>query len=262
MSNQSHWLMKKTFKVILGLGILVLLIAAVFGFVFLGSIVKSGVEQVGPMVTKVPVKLGGANVSLFSGSGSLNDFVLGTPDGFKAEHAMKMGKVAVAVSPGSIFADKVVVKSVRVEGPEIIFEQGMKGNNLSKILENVQAVAGATQGKTNSPAAGPGPGKKLQVDEFVITGGKITVAATMLGGKGATLPLPEIRLSNLGQGPDGITPAELTERALGAVVNGTLKAVAESAGDLAKQGMNAGKEAGSKALEKVGTGIGDLLKKK
>jgi uncharacterized protein involved in outer membrane biogenesis len=265
--------MKKTIKIILGLIVLVALIALVFGFMFLGSIVKAGVEEVGPMVTKVPVTLDGAAVSLFSGSGELKGFKVGNPEGFKAAQAIQVRSVNVSIAPGSVLKDKVVVHSVRVQAPEITYEQGLKGNNLSKILENVQAIAGTG---TNQPAAASGPGKKLQVDEFVISGGKITVATSMLGGKGATLPLPEIRLANLGQGPEGITPAELIERTLNAVVNGTLKAVAEGAGELAKQGLDIGKKAGAegmdtakkagteatKAVQKVGTGLGDLLKKK
>jgi hypothetical protein len=255
--------MKKMFKWVAGIVVLLGLIALVFGFIFLGSIIKAGVEQVGPMVTKVPVKVGGASVSLFSGSGRLKGFELGNPEGFKATHAIKVGEVGVSVSPGSVFSGKVVVKSVRVQAPEIIFEQGLKGNNLAAILANVQSVAG-TGTTTNQAPASAGPGKKLQVDEFLISGGRITVAATMLGGQGATLALPEIRLANLGQGPDGITPAELTEKALNAVLSGTLKAVAEGGGALAKEGVETLKKTGGETINKLKSGskLGDLLKKK
>lgn len=266
--------MKKKLILIGGVLATIALIAAVFGFIFLGSIVKAGVESVGPMVTKVPVKLGGATLSVFSGSGKLNNFELGNPEGFKAANAMKVGSVAVAISPGSIFSDKVVVRSINVQAPEITYEQALNGNNLSKILANVQSVAGGTG--TNQPAQPAGSGKKLQVDEFVVSGGRITVAATALGGKGATLPLPEVRLSQLGQGAEGITPAELIEKALAAVTAATVKAVAEGAGELAKQGLDLGKQAGGAALDaakdstgkagdaakRIGSGLGDLLKKK
>ena len=205
--------MKKKLMWLGGIVILVILVAFVFGFLFLGSVVKAGVEQVGPIVTKVPVKLEGAALSVFNGSGELKGFELGNPEGYKTPNAIKVGTVAVSVSPGSVFKDKVVIHSVRVEGPEITYETSLKENNLSKILANVQAMAGANQ----SPASPGGKGKKLQVDEFVISGGKIHLSATMLGGKSATLPLPEIRLSGMGQGPEGITPVEMTEKALGEI---------------------------------------------
>ena len=256
----------KKIKVIIGVLALLVLVAIVFGFVFLGSAVKAGVENVGPMITKVPVKLGGANVSVFSGSGSLKNFELGNPEPFKAPQAMKVGDIDVSISPGSLLADKIIIRHVRIKAPEITFEQAMKGNNLSKILENVQSVAGTT---STGASTNTGPGKKLQVDEFTITGGKITVAATMLGGKGATLVLPEIKFSALGQGPEGITPAELVEKALSAITAATIKAVAEGAAQLAKEGLDIGKKLGTESADsakdaatKTTEKLGNLFKKK
>ncbi len=263
--------MKK--KLMLGAGALVvvlLLLGAGLAFLFLGSIVKAGVEKAGPMVTKVPVKLDGATLSVFSGAGTLKGFELGNPEGFKTPHAIRVGTVAMAVDPGSVFRDKVVVRSIRVEAPEITFETDLRGNNLSKILANVREMAG-----TNQTAATAEGGKGLQVDEFVITGGRINLSATILGGRSGTLALPEIRLSNLGQGPEGITPAELTEKALAAVLAGTVKAVSEGAAALGKEGAELARQLGSGALdavkkaggdgaqavEKIGTGIGNLFKK-
>lgn len=256
--------MKKILAVIVGFIFLALLIAFVFGFVFLGSVVKAGVEKVGPLVTGVSVKLDGAAVSIFSGKGELKGLEVGNPQGFKTPTAIKVGTAAVAVVPKSVMADKVVIQSVRVEAPEITYETDLKGNNLSKILENVQSIAG--KGQPTEPGKKP---KKLEVDEFVITGGKINMSATMLGGKSATLPLPEIRLANLGQGPDGITAVELTEKVLNAVVSGTLKAVAEGGAAFAKEGVKAATETGKSAVKQIGTEgakslekLGDVFKKK
>jgi uncharacterized protein involved in outer membrane biogenesis len=257
--------MKKILVVCVGFIFLALLIVFVFGFVVLGSVVKASVEKVGPMVTKVPVKLDGAAVSIFNGNGELKGFEVGNPEGFKTPNAIKVGSVAVSVVPKSVFGDKVIIRSIRVVGPQITYETDLKGNNLSKILENVQSVAG----KGNQPADTGKKPKKLQVDEFVITGGKISMAATMLGGNAATLPLPEIRLSNLGQGADGITAAELTEKAMSAVVSGALKAVAEGGVALAKEGAKAATKAATDSVKGVGTEgtkalqkVGDIFNKK
>lgn len=258
--DREGFVMKKLIVVGVGFVFLALLIAFVFGFVMLGSVVKAGVEKVGPMVTKVPVKLDGAAVSIFSGKGELKGFEVGNPEGYKTANAIKVGSVAVEVVPKSVIGDKIIVRSINVQAPEITYETGLKKNNLSQILENVQSVAG----KSSTEQTGSSKPTKLQVDEFIIAGGKINVSATMMGGRSATLPLPEIRLSNLGQGPDGITPAELTEKALAAVVNGTLKAVAEGgaalAQDAVKTGADSAKKIGTettKSLQKVG----DLFKK-
>jgi uncharacterized protein involved in outer membrane biogenesis len=253
--------MKKIFIVTAGLIFLALLVAFVFGFVMLGSVVKAGVEKVGPMVTKVPVKLDGAAVSMFSGKGELKGFEIGNPEGYKTPNAIKVGSVGVEVVPKSVFGDKIVIRSINVQAPEITYETGLKQNNLSQILENVQSIAGKSESAQSGGSKQP---KKLQVDEFVIAGGKINVSATLMGGKSATLPLPEIRLSNLGQGADGITPAELTQKALTAIVNATIKAVAEGgaavAVDAAKTSVDSAKKVGTEATKSLQK-VGDLFKK-
>lgn len=252
--------------------VLALMVVVICGFVFLGSIAKAGVEQVGPMVTKTSVKVDGVSLSLFNGSGKIKGFELGNPEGFKTPSAIKVGTVGLSVAPMSVFSDKIVVRSLQVEAPEITFETDLKGNNLSRILANVQELAGASQPGQTTPG---GKKKALQVDEVVIAGGKIHLSATMLGGKAATLPLPEIRLPAMGQGPEGITPAEMAKQILGAITSGTVKAVAQGAAALGKEGVDLAKKVGGeglesakkvgsegvKSLEKVGSGIGDIFKK-
>jgi uncharacterized protein involved in outer membrane biogenesis len=253
--------MKKIFIVTAGIIFLAILIAFVFGFVMLGSVVKAGVEKVGPMVTKVPVKLDGAAVSIFNGKGTLSGFEIGNPEGYKTPNAIKVGSVGVAVVPKSVFGDKIIIRSINVQAPEITYETGLKQNNLNQILENVKSVAGASESAQSGGSKQP---KKLQVDEFVIAGGKINVSATMMGGQSATLPLPEIRLSNLGQGPEGITPAELAEKAIAAIANATAKAVAEGgvalAKDAAKMGTDSAKKVGAEATKSLQK-VGDMFKK-
>jgi hypothetical protein len=81
----------------------------------------------------------------------------------------------------------------------------------------------------------------------LITGGKINVVLPVVGA--TTLPLPEIHLTDLGKGSDGLTAAELATKILEPVLE---KAVAQAA--------NAGSKEATKQVEKVTKGIGNLLK--
>jgi hypothetical protein len=249
--------MKKLWvKILLGLVVLVI-IAGVLAFIFIGTIVKTGVERVGPVVAKVPVKLDSANISILGGSGTLKGFVLGNPEGYKTAQAIKVGKASLAIAPGSIFSEKKHIKSIVVEGPEITYETDLKGSNIGKILDN---VSGAAEEDQKAPTKKEQTTKtKLQVDEFVITGAKVTVASSLVGS--ATLPLPEIRLTQLGEGPEGITPAELSKKVLSAVLNETMKAVAANASKLGK-GAEVLSSGAVDQLKKGASGIGDLFKKK
>lgn len=250
--------MKKVKKILLitGLGLLVVIVIVVVAVgLFLGNIVKAGINTVGPKITQTTLTVDAVDVSLLTGSASVKNLILGNPQGYKAPSAISVGLAAVSVSPMSVLSDKIVVKSVRVESPEITFEGNPLGqNNLKKIQDNVNAATAGFQSPSTNQAAGTAaakPGKKLEVDEFIITGAKVHL------GTGATLPLPDITLHDLGKGPDGITPADLTKTVLSEVISGTLKAVAKEATNLGKGAENMGKE----GVNKITTGLGGLFKK-
>ena len=245
--------MKKVLKIALILLVLLVVAVVAVGF-FLGSIIKKGVETVGPKVTKVEMKLDGANLSLLSGNGTLRGFFVGNPEGFKSPFAFKAGKVSVTVQPGSVMSDKVVIKSVEVVEPEI-YMHGM-GDNLKKIGDNAKGFSGSSAPAT--PAAkkeDQAASKKIQLDDFLLKDVKVNL---VLPGGAGTVPLPkfDIHLHDLGKGPDGITASEIVTAAVGAIL--------EQAGPLAanaiKNGIgNLGKE-GTKQLDKVTKGMGNLFK--
>ena len=252
--------MKKKLPFILLVAVGLLVVAAVAAFLFMGTVVKTGVEKVGPMITKVPITLDGATISMFSGSGELKGFLMGNPADFKASNSVRVGSVALKVVPGSVLKDKVIVRSVRVEAPEITYEAAFGGSNIGKILENIQGEAASAE----SAPEEEGSSRALQVDEFVITGAKLNVTASVVGGKAVTLPLPEIRLANLGQGPEGITAAALSAQVFGALVESAAKAVTANAvklgGDVGEAAQNLGTSAKDNA-KKAASGITDLFKK-
>ena len=78
----------------------------------------------------------------------------------------------------------------------------------------------------------------------------------------ATLTIPQIHLSNLGQGPEGITPAELTSKVLNALTTETLKAVSASVGNMGKEVLGGVSTNATETLQKGVKGIGDIFKKK
>jgi hypothetical protein len=207
------------------------------------------------------------HIGLLTGSAKVKGLVVGNPDGFKTPNAISVGTAAVSVNPFSILSDKIVVRSINVEAPEITFEGGLSGNNLSKIMDNVNAVAkSGGPVSTNAPGKAK-PAKKLEVDDFLITGAKVHGTLVLFGGKELTLPslpVPDIHLTNLGTGPDGITPTELTRAVMDAITTATVKAVANIGTDLGKGAENLGKGAGGavgSGVNKLKSGLGGLLGK-
>jgi hypothetical protein len=244
--------------------VLLLVVGLVAGHLFLDRAVKHGIETVGPMVTKVDVRLDGVNVSVLSGSGKIKGLVVGNPEGFKSPSAIKVGSASLAIQPSSVLSDKIIIRSVDVQAPEITFETDLRKNNLSKLLENVESATGQT-GADSQPPAQEQNQTRLQVDDFRVTGGKINVSLTMLGGKSVTVPLPDIHLTGLGQGPEGVTGAELTKRVLSELTRVAIPAAMDAAKELAKGAGDIIEGVGKESLEgvrKTTKGITDLFKKK
>src|SRR5581483_9643017 len=91
-------------------------------------------------------------------------------------------------------------------------------------------------------------GKKLQVDDFTITGAKVLLAVSELGGKSQTVSIPDLHFNDLGTGPEGITAGELLKRVLPVVVEEALKAASTSMPQLSQMlndwNKNLGQNAG------------------
>lgn len=210
--------MKKILLIAFIITLVFLVIIAVVSLFYLGPIVKIGVEQFAPQITKVSVNIDRADVSLL-GSAAIKGLELGNPQGYVNPQAIKVGTISISLDPLSVTTSKILIHSVHVESPLISFELGLGGNNLSKILNNVNAYS-----------KNPQPAPKIEIDDFLITNAKIDV---VIGGViNKTLPLPDIHLTNLGKGSDGLTPVELIRKILSAILTGTLKTVAGTAGSI------------------------------
>jgi len=246
--------MKKLMKV---LGVLVVLLALVVLVVSLslGTIIEKGVGTVGPKVTGVPVSVDNVGFSLMKGKAEVDNMVVGNPEGFHTAHAFKLGELDVEVDVASIFSDRVVIKRILIDAPEITYELGLKGSNIGKLQKQIE------EQNADKPAAEPSPeteqadagGKKVEIAEIVISGGRINLSATALGGSQVPIPLPTITLKDIGKEKDGASIVEVVDEIVGAVfqaatgtVKGSGKLVGKglkATGDLAVGGAKLGADA-------------------
>lgn len=250
--------MKKILIALLVVVLVVAIAAGIFLRFFLNDAVKKGIESQGPKVTQVNVNVASVGVSLLSGSGEITGLVIGNPPGCKTPSAIKADKISISLQPSSVLSKKVIIRTLVIESPEITWEGGTDSSNITKIQENIQQALGASD--PNSQA-------HMQVDDFVIRGGKINVALSMLGGKGTTIPLPEIHLQNLGNTPEGMTASDLSKEVVGAVVKESTKSVVANAAKLGLETLTSasalGGETTKEATDKVGEavkGVTDLFK--
>lgn len=230
----------------------VIMFVVVLGIIAVGAVslwlgrgVKVAVERYGPGIVGAPVTVGAVILAPWSGRGSIQNLVIGNPPGFKGAHALSVGSVEVKIKLSSLATDTIVVESIVVREPEILFEMGDHGNNLSRLQRNAEGA----KGKAASSPASSGGGKSLFIKDLLVTGGQVVLLGSALGREGMKIPLPGLHLSNLGG--KGRTPAQAVSEVLSAIAGSAGEAVS----GLAKKTLL---EAASSVMGK----LGGLLKRK
>jgi len=211
---------------IVGGAILILIVAGVVVmYMSLNSLIRSAVETYGPEVTKTEVKLGGVNVSPFTGSASLSNLLIGNPKGYKAPSAFKLGALRMSVDVGSLRSDKVVIRDLVITAPEITYEPGPGGNNLTVIQKNATGYTGGG-GKEAKGAQAEGGGTKVVIDRLRVEKPKLNVNVPQLKGEPLVLELPDIEMKDIGKKGDGASFSEVVELIMKDVNSKTATAVA------------------------------------
>ncbi|MEZ6193562.1 MAG: AsmA family protein [Phycisphaerales bacterium] len=233
----------KWIKRIVILLVLVVVVVAVIAVVMIDRIAKTGVEQGGTYAMGVTTKLNGIHIGLLSGSVSLDGLSVANPEGFKADHFLKLGDGSVEVSLGSLMGDKVEVPSLKLNHVDIALEKDKGKANYDVILENLAKVTGSDA----EPAPDEDEGKKFVIKELVIT--DVNVKAEVIGGLSVPVKVPEIRLTDIGTDSDkGVLLKDLS----GIIVTAILATVAEQAGDILPGDIGKGLQGGLAAVGDLG----------
>ena len=254
--------MKKIF-----IGLVIVLGLAVLGLsLSLNSIITTAVEKVGSQVTGTEVALDASDISVFSGEGSLRGLSVANPQGFSSAKAFSLGEISVRMDTSTVLDDVVVINSVRVVNPTVVYELGKKRTNLDALLANVQANtpgSGTTSGSAESGGqGGSGEGasaKKVIIDDLLVTGGRVDVRMSSLNDALVSASLPEIHLTNLGRDTGGVDPEQVLRQLVAQVQKATVQAVPNPA----KLLKNALENPAGKAADKIrstGEAVEDKVK--
>ncbi|MGE4423266.1 MAG: hypothetical protein AB7D39_13290 [Pseudodesulfovibrio sp.] len=257
--------------ILIGAGVIVagLITAIVLVILNLGDLIKTAVEEFGPPITKTEVRLGSADISVLSGSGTLSDFYLGNPKGFKMPSAIECKTIRVKVNTDSLTKDKIIIDEIYVDSPVISYEKRGNTDNFQTIVKNIQdTVAGekkAGTATTEEKKSETGSGKTIQINNFIVKNGKINLGGSLLdafGDKGMGIALPDIHLKDIGKDKE-TTPAEAFAQILGQLTGDVTGSVTE-VGKQLKEAVGKAVEGASKAVEegagKAGDSVGGAIK--
>ena len=242
----------------------VVLVSAVVLHLWLGALIKAGVEQVGPMVTGTSVTLKNVDIGLLAGRAQLEGLAVGNPKGFKAPAALKVGTARVRIKWGSVLSDRVVIEEITIDAPVVTYEGMLSKSNFSTILDHVQSSASTGPNpKAGAPPAqaAPSAGKKFLIKQLNVTNGRValSLATGVLGNQSLSGPLPDIHLKDIGKDIDGATVAEALSAVFGALNEAGVQAVASAAQPLEK-GAKAAAELVDQGASKAFEGVKGLFK--
>lgn len=201
---------------LVGLGIVALFVVGLT----LGKIVTHGINTYGPGYTQTTVQVQSVHLSPLSGSGSVENLVVGNPSGWASDHAFSVGKVAFAIAPTTLIGDHVLINSLVVESPNIVYETKFTTSNLQDLLKNIQ------KNDTEKSATTPEKKsvKKIEIKNLQLSDAKITLIA---GGRTQTVSIPTITMKNMGTRSGGLTPAQLSAAVLKEITRASLQAAAK-----------------------------------
>ncbi len=241
----------KSVKILGGLALALVLLAGLAAYLLLGnlnSLVENAIEDVGTELTGSGVTLEGVNIDLVAGRGELTGLVIGNPPGYKSNFAMRVQKVAIAIDPASLTGPVIALNEISIKGARLNAEQKGDRTNLSELLEHIEGSA-PDSGQQPTETGGTADDVRVSLKKFVFANARAKVISQV--DQPRTVELPDIRRKNIGDPKVGLTPQQLGDELLQAVIEEVERAVGAYLGDMARE---AAKEAVKKELEKATEG--------
>jgi len=264
--------LRKLFITIPLIIVILLIVAVVLVRVFADRAVKMGIEKGGSAALPVAVKVGQADLSILGGKLALHDLIVENPEGYKHENLLELKSGSVGVNVRSLLSDTVKINNITLDGAVVVLEQkDLLRNNIKDILK---ALPKDDQGEPTTEGEQV-EGKKLHIDELIISNTTVKVKLLPLPGKLDTIPLKlgTIRMTDLGS-DDDLGTAKLIGIVLSAIFRGIaeqgkgilpddlLKGLSGALGktfETGKKIIEEGADVGKKLLEGTGDASKNIL---
>lgn len=197
------------------IGLVVL--ALVLAWVYVDSLAERGVERGATYALGVPTTLDSADVGVLNGSVELAGLEVSNPDGFEADHFLKLDDADMDVSLGSLMEDTVEVPSLVLEGIDLRLERTLEGANYNVIMDNLSRFESGEK-KEADPSA-----KKFVIRTIEVRNVRVRVDAVPVGGAigdltTAEVTVDEVVLRDVGTAGEPMSIAEITTVVLKAIL--------------------------------------------
>lgn len=249
----------KVVKILLGLVVVTAIVLAVVFAVVLGNInqiVKDVVQEQGSKIAKVPVTLASVDITLENGRGQLSGLQIANPAGYSTPYAIQMGSIVLQIDTATVLQNEKVkvIKNITINQAKVIAEQSAKSftrTNLQDLSDKLSAGSSSAGADSKSDQ---GSDVRLMVEQFNFTNGNVRLVSQQFGER--TIKMPDIKLRNIGDKKNGLTPEQLGQAVMGPILaqvkKYAQKELTKIAKDKAKEKLKSKLE--EKLLKKLGGG--------
>ncbi len=212
---------RRVFRFILILVILVIVVA-LFLWINMGRMVKSGAESAISFILDVPVTIGSVSIHPIQQRVVVDQFKITNPDGFNTDEAFSTERIDVTVDLMSFTTDHPVIENILIRSPQVTLEQGLRGSNLTQLIENASRFS--SEDDLAEETAPEEAGMTLEVRTITIEEGSTAFSAPILQGRQMNIPLPRIEFTDVTSASDPLSIAKILSKVLLAVLTSTGKA--------------------------------------
>lgn len=222
------------------LGIVLIVVLAVLGaayFIltfFVGSLVTTAVNRFGPSLAGTTVTLSSAQISPFSGAGTLDGLVVGNPPGWGSGDAITLHRIHVAAVASSLLGDHVVIKDLEIDEPHFLYETKFVSSNIGDLVKHIEGNGSNPQAQAKTSS---GQAKRFEIDHLVIKGGQITLSVG--GAPGIVVPMPTFEFNDIGKSQGGVTSGQLAAAVAENILDSVAKSAVQAIGKVSRTGTGA-----------------------
>lgn len=187
---------------------LLLVILVVGGYFYLNHIIKYTVTEYGPDYTGSKIEVEDVNVNPFKGYYVIKGFTLYNPEGFKTKYAVYISEIRIRMKMMDLFAEKMVIEEIFIDGPDIIYEKIKGGkSNFDAILHNIDFKLGYVDSLgqliDTTTTTEVDTVSTYEIQFLKILKGKIRWSPRWMGRKALTIPLPSMEMRDIGKDQSG-----------------------------------------------------------
>lgn len=188
-------------------------------------VVEEAIETFGPVLTGTSVELEDVELSVLDGRGAVRGLVIANPKGFDTKYAIRVRNASVHLVPRSVFQEKIVVRSIRIDSSNIHLETKKHTTNLEQLVKNIQRKLGGGSGNQSNGSFDSDTDdakalwtklteQKVQIDHFVVSDAQIHASGGPIEGRELDVPPLDLEIHGLGTGDNGESVARVSMKVL------------------------------------------------